>query len=269
MWTCTNCNTSNSGGNFCYKCGARKPDMNNSGRNYPNTYSSAPDVKKKNTALIAICIILVVISLVSISVAAFVIIGEKTKDNILYSQNDTSSVENKDSKNIENDDKNTTDSDADKIDDTKEGTSSNSKPESDSSIGSSGYNIYTNNDYGFYCAYPAEFMSVLPDGINALKTYISEDLSAVMTIRASRNTNGITVNDAYNDLYTTYGEKITYKAKGSTWYAASIDLGERALYRKLFIINENVYCMDFETNKEDVDKYSPYIEYIEDNFKPF
>lgn len=37
-------------------------------------------------------------------------------------------------------------------------------------------------------------------------------------------------------------------------------------------IDGNIYCMDFEMNKEDVDMYSPYIEYIEyieDHFKAF
>lgn len=134
----------------------------------------------------------------------------------------------------------------------------------------SGYGTYTNSTYGFYCAYPLEFSSVSPSGANVLKQYVSDDGTAVMKIRATRNTSNMTIAQALNDFYNAYDGEITYKASKNTWYAVSIILPNgRALYRKLFMKNNNIYCMDFETDYPVIDKYRKQIEYIEDNFKAY
>ncbi len=126
--------------------------------------------------------------------------------------------------------------------------------------------VYTDYTYGFYCAYPAEFASQEPTGINAVRSFVSPDETAKITIRANSNSVGLTAEEALEEFCASYGESITYKASGNTWYAASVTKNGRSLYRKFFATPDCIYCMDFEMNEADVDKYSSYIEYIEDNF---
>lgn len=129
------------------------------------------------------------------------------------------------------------------------------------------YQTYVNREFGFYCAYPAEFISITPQGGDAVKTYISADSTAVMTIRAKWNTEGLTLDDVYEDFENTYGANITYHPREETWYAGTVEWGDRSFYRKLFLKNGMIYCMDFEYQTKDLDIYGPHIEYIEDHFK--
>ena len=126
--------------------------------------------------------------------------------------------------------------------------------------------IYTNADYGFYCAYPAEFLSEEPKGVNAVKAFVSPDGTAEIIIRANTNSGGLTAEAALSELISAYGDSITYKANGNTWYAASVTRNGRSMYRKFFATESSIYCMDFEMNEGDEEKYSPYIEYMENNF---
>ena len=85
-----------------------------------------------------------------------------------------------------------------------------------------------------------------------------------------KNSSNITIEQALQDLYNTLDGEVTYKASKSTWYAISLIKNDgRIFYRKLLMKNNNIYSMDFEIDPQDLDKYSPYIEYIEDNFKAY
>ena len=128
------------------------------------------------------------------------------------------------------------------------------------------YQTYVNREYGFSCVYPSDFYSITPQGEDAVKTYISADSTAVMTIRAVWNTGGLTLDDVYEDFQNSYGANITYHPREETWYAAKVEWGERSFYRKLFLKNGMICCMDFEYQTKDLDIYGPHIEYIEDHF---
>lgn len=128
------------------------------------------------------------------------------------------------------------------------------------------YQTYVNREYGFSCAYPAEFRSVTPRGVNAVKTYISADSGAEMTLRAVWNTEDMTLDEAYEDFHKLYGDNIIYHPKGQTWFAATVEWEDRSFYRKLFLKNGMICCMDFEYPTDELDIYGPYIEYIEDHF---
>lgn len=130
------------------------------------------------------------------------------------------------------------------------------------------YYTYTNREYGFASAYPANFYSVTPSGVNAVKTYVSEDSTATMTIRATWNTSGMSVQDTLDDLYAEFGGDVNYEDHGETWYAAAVTRvgGARSLYRKLFVKNGMICCLDFEYNISDYDIYQPCLEYLENHF---
>jgi len=76
----------------------------------------------------------------------------------------------------------------------------------------------------------------------------------------------LTAEQALAEFVAAYGESVTYKASGKGWYAASMTKNGRSLYRKFFATEDSIYCVDFGMNASDMEKYSPYIEYMEDNF---
>ena len=141
-------------------------------------------------------------------------------------------------------------------------------PEPSSSREIVSYSTYTDRNYGFKSAYPSNFHSVAPSGVNAVKTYVSADSTATMTLRATYNTGGMSVQDALDDLYAQYGSDVNYQQHGETWYAAAVTRagGARSLYRKLFVKNGIICCMDFEYNISDYDIYQPCLEDLENNF---
>lgn len=280
MWFCPKCNKANQGG-FCDYCGTVKPNAEEESHGYVAKKTSGRD----NKVIIVVCVVLAV---AVIAAAAFVL-GMMMKEN---QESDTSEKEttaqsedknNKDKKGDSNQG-DSGDFESGKDDDPEPKQENNPETDSDTDPDSelptpqtkeetnpedATYSIYRNDTYGFYCAYPDNFTQVSPQGVNALKTFISEDGTVKMTIRASANSDSITTQEALNDFIRAYGGTVSYKSSGDTWYAVSVVSEGRSIYRKLFNENGSLYCMDFEMNAGDEDKYSPYIEYIEDNFKSY
>lgn len=236
MWQCPKCQTHNQG-KFCPKCGFAGPSdtkENLQGTGQPNTK------KKSNTGLKVLSIILIVLALVAVLFTANFLI-QKNKEESESTQQAIAKT-------------------------SKQTEAPTPAPQPDEET-EAAYGVYRNSAYNFYCAYPADFISTSPKGINALKSYESVDGTAVMTIRANKDTSGITIEEAMEDFCRAYGGTVGYQAKGDTWYAISVTNEGRMFYRKFFSAQGNIYCMDFEFNEEDLQIYSPHIEYIEDNFK--
>ena len=129
------------------------------------------------------------------------------------------------------------------------------------------YKKFVSDDFGFYCAYPAEFTLTKNNANDILLTAVSPDETAIMTIQGSKNWNKLSAEEALNRFIGMFNGEVRYRDNGNTWYAASVKVGERVYYRKAFLRGGNIYCFDFEYNYKDSKIYSPYIEYIEDHFK--
>ena len=287
MWVCPKCKRENQG-TFCYVCGTEMPKVNDIEEQYQNQqipYDSEfqydeempndtqycqnannqiPDNKKVSKGLVIfLCASLIMLTGAVASFATVMVM----RNNDSNSGNKTEITETETTAPIANQ----------AVQSTKEPVSNPVNELSDevetpevtvSEVVT--YGTYNNNSYRFYCAYPLNFTETTPSGANVLKQYISLDGSAVMKIRASRNASNITIEQALQDLYNTYDGEVTYKASKSTWYAISLIKNDgRIFYRKLLMKNNNIYSMDFEIDPQDLDKYSPYIEYIEDNFKAY
>lgn len=278
MWKCPKCETQNNS-SFCAICGEQKPIQQNSVQEQQSiapqrvevqnatVFNEATPVAKKPTALIVVCIILALLLICAIAVSVIVITNVINRDDAPAQVEVHSATIKKETADAQ--DKEVIEQDVEEEAEPEDDENAQGKTINTIAEDSEGneYMIYQNSKYGFYCAYPAHFDEITVTGVNALKTFESPDGSASMTIRACRDQNGITIEDAMEDFYSACGGYVSYEASGDTWYAASIEIGERSLYRKLFIENGNIYCMDFETDAEDVDFYGVYIEYIEDNFE--
>ncbi len=292
MWICPKCNKENQG-HFCESCGAAEvytEEKNNTAANanlvmsYGSNYVNADKVTSsgENKKLIMIaCIVVLVVALIA---AAFVL-GAMVNENFDNANSEKSEKIEKKKKSSETDTEPEQNTGSEVPSDSGGGVALN--PDADNKPGNepdahptSGtteapkteditYSTYTNNTYGFYCAYPDNFNEVDPRGVNSLKTFVSEDGSAEMTIRASVNTNSVSTEESLNDFINAYGGNVSYEASGDTWYAISVTSEGRLFYRKLFNKNGYLCCMDFSMNEGEKDKYGPYVEYIEDNFKMY
>jgi len=298
MWKCLNCGNINEG-RFCGACGTPKPlenyqsnqQGNQQGINRSNqqsvrenayvgsNYPQRSKPKKKKNTMIIVSTLLIIILIIT-GMVVFVMLNDKateTERDNEGSQQEISTGEKDEQKDKKKED------DKSKINEEKaeETVSDTEEKESDEEISEPedealevpetddipSYAVYKNATYNFECAYPTDFVNVAPEGINAVKTLQSQDGTAVMIIRACENSDGISIDDAMKDYYNVYGDDVTYQANGDTWYVFARESGNKSYYRKCFIKNGNIYCMDFEFNREDMDIYSPYIEYIEDNFR--
>lgn len=278
MWTCQNCETCNNTEN-CIVCGNKRPypeiytktqeyPVTNSDQQFVNNsrdrqYNNVP--KKRTNALIVVCII---VGMLLVATTAFLVGVLISNQSNKTSSDLPSNVTHSESVSYQSDEE----QNIDEADDTE--IYDNEFDDSDTSesdysplvIDGEEYGMYKSIKYNFYCAYPAYFYEVPADGINALKKYESPDGTAVMTIRASENSDNITIYDAMNDYKQACGGIADYSANGDTWFAMASEYNGRSYYRKLFITAGNIYCMDFEMNTHDEDYYGPFIEVIEDNF---
>jgi|GEM_PF-4738863 len=263
MWRCPKCETQNEG-NFCVVCGEEKSVATNMQNNQMHTQQAATGyeeaktvietvpVKKKNNTLVILCVVLAVLLAVCLAFMAGLLLADKSDEaGIPQEMSEPESAEESENAPVED-----------------------NAPQEDNVTGKNGgateydgYGLYTNTKYDFYCAYPRQFREVRAKGANALACFESPDGTAVMTIRAAICPAGFDIDDALNDFYSTYDGEISYEASGNTWYAISVENNGRSHYRKFFMENGNMYCMDFEFDEWDLDIYSPHIEYIEDNFK--
>ena len=277
MWVCQKCKKENQG-KFCELCGAKQPHQ---AYHYAESEWNARKAGINKTVLY-VCITVVSIAIITVSIVLGMAIMSNLKDNtavrekeemseagqktVSKSNNETGS-----DADAEQNDKFDSTPDADGNYDTEQDSIENVDGESNS-VDSRQENVeikygrYTNDTYDFYCDYPSDFAEATPRGVNALKTYVSEDGTAEMTIRAQKNTDSVSTQQALNEFISVYGNP-SYKASGDTWYVASIRNGGKTIYRKFFNQNGNICCMDFIVKTEDEEKYSPYIEHIEDNFK--
>lgn len=241
MWQCPKCETNNTS-DCCVICGEKKPQIKSGNQQQQtaqtqrvtNTYytrTNSPAVKRNNAPLIVLCIVLAI----TVVVASILVVLLLSNDDYAVSRSDNTPTET-----------------ASPTPQTEE------EPE---------YGIYVNDEYNLSCAYPKNFTEIAPDGYTAIKAYVSKDKTAKMRICASKNTDGTSVSSALEEFHSVFGGTVTYQATGDTWYAVSIKNGDRCLYRKCFVKNGKVSCMDFECNEQDIDIYSSYIEYIEDNYK--
>lgn len=130
-----------------------------------------------------------------------------------------------------------------------------------------GYKKFISKDYGFYCAYPADFAVSQENTNDALLTAISPDGTAIMMIQAAKNWDNLSTEEALTRYISMFNGEVQYRASGNTWYAASVKVGDRVYYRKAFVRSGVIYCFSFEYDDKDKNLYSPYIEYMEDHFK--
>lgn len=293
MWKCPNCHTLNNG-DKCGSCGnlnpnadtganySQNPSQNSANYNpYPVGANWAPPAetpvmptpaptKSKSNTLLIVCIVLMSIIIAVMIFAATVLITQKSFIQNHTDKRDTVTVDSDDSTWQEEDnDLPTKENESEEATENEEEptqTPSTPKPKDSGKKVYDDFDTYTNSQYNFYCAYPTEFNSTSPQGINAVKSYTSPDGNATMTIRACPNPNGITIDAALNDFFHSFGGVVTKNSKGDDWYVVSINNSGKSHYRKCLIKEGNIYCVDFEYNTEDSYRYEYCIENIENNF---
>lgn len=261
MWQCPNCKNKNSG-EFCTICQLPKPVI----------------TKKSHPVLLTICILLSVILLALIGMYVYkTLSSDKDPGNSHIYETSKVTPDKKDKSDQEEKIINDENAASDKYDFSEEVSESHADAEDNESASSDDekksektkidtYATYVNYEYAFECAYPIDLTEVPASGVNAVKTFESTNSDAQMVIRACKNPGNVTVENGLSDYKKVYPGTVTYEAKGDTWYAISVDSGDIVYYRKFFLANGNIYCMDFSFNEKDLDIYAPKIEYIEDNF---
>lgn len=306
MWNCPKCNTNNES-EFCRTCNEARPLQNTyqSNNSKPNshqrqqnfsntviretfvppasTHSSPSSARKQNKGLIITCIVLACLLVVT-SVTAIIALTKQDNSVNKQKQYTKTAIEIDDETISEDFDKDNANSTSGEIiseevkktqDDHEEepGIEKESEKTTEVEIIEENtskpieFNTLVNEKYNFSCAYPNNFNEVDATGINAIKKYKSDDGTAIMTVRATEDKYGITIDQAVSDFKYEYNGEVTYYAHGDTWYAISCKDDTRIYYRKFFTKNGNMYCFDFEYDEEDKNLYYDCIEYIEDNFK--
>jgi len=130
------------------------------------------------------------------------------------------------------------------------------------------YLFFDDTDFNIYCAYPSHFIEQTSSSADVRLSLRSPDGRTTMSVLASYNSSGITVQQAMREFTDSVGGgKVSYEAHGDTWFAMSIDKGEYVYYRKAFVENADIYCFDFSCPLDELYVYEGYVEYIEDNFK--
>lgn len=261
MWKCPKCKNKNNG-EFCTVCQQPKPAV----------------IKESHSVLLAICILLSITLLTLIGTYIYITLSsdnDSTNSNLYELSKETQ--DKKDESDQKEKNANNESNSSDGYDYSEYVTNSHAEANDNENASSDDgkksektksdtYATYVNYEYAFECAYPLDLTEVPASGVNALKTFESENSDAKMVIRACKNPGNVTVQTGLSDYKKTYPGTVTYEAKGDTWYAISVDNGDILYYRKFFLANGNIYCMDFSFNEKDLEVYAPKIEYIEDNF---
>lgn len=128
------------------------------------------------------------------------------------------------------------------------------------------YKHYVDNEFGFYCAYPSQFIAGDSIGGGNRITFTSPDGKVVMFVGAVKNTLNLSAKDIMDQYVIDAGGKVEYKANGDTWYVVSNKIGDTTYYRKCFV-DDLIYWFEFNVKDGSNEEVGKYIEYIEDHFK--
>lgn len=120
------------------------------------------------------------------------------------------------------------------------------------------YQGMQNYEYSYYYVVPEHFVQVNNE-------YYAPDNTAKINYYAAAN-DGVTSTEALNSFISAIGGTVTYSAKGSDWFAVTVEKDGVIYYRKGFT---DQYIREFTFVYPSVytDVYDGYINVIEDNFK--
>lgn len=129
-----------------------------------------------------------------------------------------------------------------------------------------GYEIFTDKEYNFSCAYPEDFIKYNDNTATGRYTVKSPDGSGDLKICASKNSTNITIDQSMSVFKSKHGGTVEYESSGNTYYAVRLRNGEKYYYKYLKMANGNMYWFELEYPA----MYSSiYDEYINSIYKSF
>ena len=278
MWKCPKCETVNQNSTHCVICGEAKPQNKMQQhstlplshiRPFDNrTVKTEQVVKTKNNTWLIIIIVLIAILIAMLALVAGILLGSKQSDSAASDHTATVTVNSDSSEKplLTAEPEQTTLPDAAPSKTTAPQTTVPAKkiPNNIPSV-KSGYGLYTNANYEFFCAYPTTYTETSPYLPNMLKCFKSRDGLTEMTISVVPGFGNLSGKQALNSLIASSSGNVDYRASKNNWYAVSIAEGSTKYYRKAFVYDNNLIYFDFFTEYGEPD--STAIEYIEDHFK--
>lgn len=133
-------------------------------------------------------------------------------------------------------------------------------------ISNPSYNVYSDTEMGFSCAYPTHFDKYNDNTNEGRYTLRNEDASVSLRICAEENSSDITLAQSMSMFKTKNPGEIEYSKTGNTYYAIRINDNGICRYRYLESKNGKMYWFDFNYPEEYRDIYEGYIDHIYRSF---
>ena len=128
------------------------------------------------------------------------------------------------------------------------------------------YKVYTDANFLFSCAYPAEFVGYIESARSVKYSVRSEDGSAALKLCAEENNGRLTAEQSLSIFKAEKGGYVHYESLGDTYYAVRMVSGETAYYRYMRLKNGKMYWFDFSYPYKYLDEYQPYVEHFYNSF---
>ena len=128
------------------------------------------------------------------------------------------------------------------------------------------YNVYSDTEMGFSCAYPTHFEKYNDNTSTGRYTLQTPDKSVSLRICAENNDSDITLAQSMLMFKTRNPGDIEYSKTGNTYYAIRINYNGICRYRYLVSKNQKLYWFDFNYPEEYRDIYENYIDHIYRSF---